>query len=367
MKPILNVFSYSIFNSSDDSLDINIDGHIVDSPTQEILKDWYGDETSVSYKSIRDQIQKSGAKTINIYVNSGGGHVGDAMAIHDMLRDLQNKGVKVITNVRGIAASAATYIVMASDNSNMSENSFLMVHNVSGGIWGDVNVVENYARMMRKFNDSVRDFYSNKTGQRKEDITKLMNNETWLTAAEAQEKGFVKNISGSTQFSNMIKPEHWEFQNKEVLNTYNSFIKNQDQMDIKAITTAVTDAIKNAFASFKNTKPEDQETAIENITKSVTDTLTNALSPVAGLEETFKNTISETVTNAIAGLKLDETIKNQITEATKDFAKAIDLENFKTSVAEKLGNKAPETETPGDRKITNKKDVYRGIGEFQDA
>lgn len=366
MKPLINVFNYSVYNSSDDTLDINIDGHIVDSPTQEILRDWYGDETSVSYKSIRDQINKSGAKTINIYVNSGGGHVGDAMAIHDMLIDMQNKGIKVNTNVRGIAASAATYIVMASSNSSMSENSFLMVHNVSGGIWGDVNIVENYARMMRKFNDSVRDFYANKTGMRKEDVTKLMDNETWLTAAEAHAKGFVKSITGSTQFTNMIKPEHWEFQNKEVLNLYNSFTKNQDQMDIKAITTAVTDAVKNAFASFKNTKPEEQESAIENITNKVAETLTNALSPIAGLEESLKNTIAETVKNTVAELKLDESIKNQVTEATKDLVKNSDLENFKTSVSEKLGNRARETEDTSERKITNKKDFFKAEVQFED-
>ncbi len=224
MKKSIDVFNFSFVNSADDSVDIHIDGEIVDAATQQVMRDWWGDETSVSFKSFRDEIVKSQAKTLNVFINSYGGHVGDAMAIHDLLVDLQNQGKTVNTKGRGIIASAATYILMAGKNSEMSKNSWFMIHNVSGAVWGDVNIVENYARSLRKFNDATRDFYAESTGIPKENITKMMNAETWMTAAEAQAKGFVKSVSGGATFTNSIPKENWHFENRAVLNAYNSSV-----------------------------------------------------------------------------------------------------------------------------------------------
>lgn len=69
MKRTLSVFDYAVTNESDDSMDIYV-GEIVDAETQEIYQRWYGDETSVSFKSIRDQIWAKNPKTIN-YIYRG--------------------------------------------------------------------------------------------------------------------------------------------------------------------------------------------------------------------------------------------------------------------------------------------------------
>ena len=137
MKPI-SVYNYSVRNAANGTLDVNIDGAVVDAESQQIMKDWFGDDTSVSFKSIRSQIEASGAKSVNVHINSPGGVVTDAMAIHDYLVELGSKGIVVNTYVKGMAASAATYIAMASDNSHISENSWFMIHNVSGGVFGTV-------------------------------------------------------------------------------------------------------------------------------------------------------------------------------------------------------------------------------------
>ena len=162
MKSQLSIFNYSIVNQNEGEIDIYVDGDIVDSPTLELYKEWFGDETSVSFKSLRDQIPAN-CKTLNLYVNSGGGHVGDAMAIHDYLVDLENKGVKVNRIGRGLVASAATYLVMGK-NSTLSQNCLFMIHEVSGSAWGTVTEVENQVKTFRKFNDLIVDFYVGQTG-----------------------------------------------------------------------------------------------------------------------------------------------------------------------------------------------------------
>lgn len=368
----LSVFNYSIQNAANDSLDIFIDGDIVDAETQSIYKEWFGDDTSVSYKSFRSQLNASDAKTFNVYINSGGGLVTDAMAMHDLLIDLQEKGKVVNTIGRGIIASAATYILMAGKNATMSSNSWLMIHNVSGVAWGNVNEIENYARTMRQFNDAANSFYQQKTGLSEKEIGKMMDKETWMTASEAKDNGFIKNVSGEAKFTNTIKPEQWQFQNKAVLNSYNSFTKNQEQMDYSKITEAINNAfapmleklgisnkkddaaIQEAIAEFggtiTNVIKENVPTA-ETIANQVNEAVTNALANI-GDNEAFKNAIAA---NTAAGLSTED-VKNLITEGTKNTVTKTDLETTKgdilNAVSEKMGNQSQQNEKPV---ITNRK------------
>ena len=144
--PIINFKYSSIKNQADPTvLDIFIDGDIVDAPTQEIYKNWFGDETSTSYKSFRDSILSSDAGRVNIHINSGGGMMADAFAMHDFIREGIDNGKDWHTYGKGMVASAATYPLLAPlkskkpENMHISENCFHMIHNAAGGNYGDVN------------------------------------------------------------------------------------------------------------------------------------------------------------------------------------------------------------------------------------
>lgn len=286
MKRQFQAFNYKVVNQSEDTLDVFIDGIIVDAETQQILKDWFGDETSVSYKSFRDQVVNSKPKTINVFINSGGGMVTDAMAIHDFLVDQENKGVKVNRTGRGIVASAATYLLVG-NNSSISENSWFMIHNVSGGAYGDVNMIENYARSMRKFNDSIVSFYAKATGLSESVIGNMMDKETWMNAEEAKEKGFVKNIDGKANFSNAIQPEHWPYSNTAVLNAYNSSVKvpsdKKEDGDYKTFFSELKNDFMNLIntltGAIKNGKEDKQFDKVEN-RDAILDMVNKVLTPV---------------------------------------------------------------------------------------
>lgn len=344
MKRPLQTFRFSISNSSNDSVDIHIDGDIVDASTQAIYKAWFGDDTSVSFKSFRDELNATSARTYNVYINSGGGMVTDAMAIHDLLVDFQSKGKTVNTIGRGIVASAATYILMASKNAEMSKNSWLMIHNVSGGVYGDVNEIESYAVTLRKFNDSARDFYANATGTRKEDVTKMMNAETWMTADEAKTKGFVKKVSGDASFTNSISADHWMFNNTEVLAAYNSavgqppipthaLIQNQFT-DMKKFFQQILDAMKGAKPTNQTTgftgeelaalmqKPfEDMATEIDTqITSQTAAAVTAQLT--TQVTAAVKPAVDTAVASAIAPLNLQiADLKTKNTELEQEITK----------------------------------------------
>lgn len=264
-------FNCIVNTAGKNTVDVHIDGLIVDAETQAIYREWFGDDTTVSFKSFRDQINAANPQILNIYINSGGGHLIDAMAMHDYLKDQQRKGVKVNTFGRGLVASASTYILMVDDNAEMAENAWFMIHNVSGGASGTVDEIEAYAKTLRKFNNSARDFYASRTGKRPEEITKMMNAETWLTAAEARDNGFIKQVTGQVKVNNKLSADQWaklNFKNTMVLNAYNLATEEAPKPDFEtSITNKITDTmnkfltdVMNAIKGVKpaeNAKPED--------------------------------------------------------------------------------------------------------------
>lgn len=350
------VFNFSVQNSAEDVAEINIDGAIVDAETQAFYREWFGDDTSVSFKSFRDQVKALNAKTLNIYINSYGGIVTDAMAMHDLIVDMRKEGKMVNTIGRGIIASAATYILMAG-KSSMSENSWFMIHNVSGGIWGDVNQVEQYAGTLRKFNNAARDFYATATGKRKEDITKMMDNETWMTAQEAKENGFVQEVSGKVNFTNSIPKEHWQFSNLAVLNAYNSAcseppsnspIQNQIE-DMKKYFQDLGNNILNAIKGIKAPENNDHSALMTSIGEAVGNKITEAADQVdAAVAEAVSNAAAEEVK------KIDQKVSDAVANAVKPLNDKIsNLEkvngDLEKDITELKGNKT-KTENTGDTK-----------------
>ncbi len=337
MKAGFPIFNFSVNNQGNDTLDIFIDGSIETATTQSDLRQFFGDETSVSYASMRNEVEKYNPKVINFYINSIGGNVVEAMAAHDYIIDLKKKGVTVNTIGRGLVASAATYILMAGTNISMTANSRFMVHNVLGGVYGNVQEVENYAKTMRSFNNQIAEFYTNHTGLKRTEVDILMNEETWLTAQDAKDKGFVTTVTEEVKFTNVIKKENWQFNNTEVLELYNSFTKKNTNMkiDLKEIVTNAVSALTG-----KDKTPEAMETALTNALqplfneiKETKDNLTNAIvnGVNAGLEKAMEGTISkedfDKVKNELDQLKKDVSNSSGAPNPDKDGNKRTQIVN----------------------------------------
>lgn len=344
----LHIFNYRINNQSGTTLEVAIDGDIVDASTQKVYEDWWGDDTSTSFKSFRDEVKNAvanGVTDIVCSINSLGGYVTEAMAIHDFMVQLQNNGTKVNCIGTGIVASAATYILMASRNASMTENSFFMIHNVSGYAYGDVNQVENQAKTLRKFNDTIRDFYANATGLPKETISGMMNKESWLTASEAKEKGFINAVTGAVEFTNKINPEQWQFNNMAILNSYNQSINSSQPSDMKKLQ----EAIENGFANLMEklginaAKQTEQKEAIEAFSNSIVDAVKDAIPT----QEAITDMVNAAMGNSLETMKtgIIEDVTKAANTANEAFTKDVndlkeELKEAKDAFANKSGGEA---------------------------
>ena len=140
-----------------------------------------------------DLAQIKDKSVINIKINSVGGDFYTGLAIHNALKELA--GTKNVI-VEGIAASAASVIAMAGDSIKMYPGSLLMIHGVAAFIYDYVQAgdLEKILKGMDASERAMAAIYAAKTGIDESTLRDMMKEETWMTGAEAVEKGFADEI-----------------------------------------------------------------------------------------------------------------------------------------------------------------------------
>jgi ATP-dependent Clp protease, protease subunit len=132
------------------------------------------------------------ATSIHLRINCPGGSVFAARAMETALRE---HPANITVHIDGVAASAATFIAMAGDSIIMSEGAMFMIHKAWGFAMGNSDDMVDTAGLLEKIDGTLADTYARKTGMDKEKCLDMMRAETWMTAAEALEAGFVDSIA----------------------------------------------------------------------------------------------------------------------------------------------------------------------------
>lgn len=122
---------------------------------------------------------------------------------------LRNHKGKVTVKIDGIAASAASVVAMAGDETLIAPTGMLMIHNPSTVAFGNKEVMQKAIELLDEVKESIINAYEEKSGLSRSKIACMMDEETWLNAKKAQSLGLVDGIlfsSGQPQ----PKPEEDE-------------------------------------------------------------------------------------------------------------------------------------------------------------
>ena len=141
---------------------------------------WFGDEVTPGI--FRDELMKCDGN-ITVWINSPGGDVFAAAQIYNMLMDY-----------KGNVASAATMIAMAGTTVEMSPVGMFMVHNPSTAVIGNTKEMQAAIQMLEEVKDSIINAYELKTGLPRQQLSDLMDAESWMNAKKAVELGFADKI-----------------------------------------------------------------------------------------------------------------------------------------------------------------------------
>ena len=169
-------------NQTDESVDIYIYGDIVPYAW------WEGD---VSAQTIKSTIENLNVKEINVHLNSYGGDVFTGIAIYNLLK---NHPAKVNVYVDSCACSIASVIAMAVDKIYMPKNTFMMIHNCWTYAEGNSKELRKQADDLDKIMTASIESYLSKIKITKEELIKLLDEETWLTAEECVQLGFADEV-----------------------------------------------------------------------------------------------------------------------------------------------------------------------------
>lgn len=128
---------------------------------------------------------------VDLFINSPGGDVFDALAILNVIRRTE---AHVVAHVDGIAASAASFIAMGADELVMGRNSELMIHDASGLCWGPAEDMQKMADDLGRISGNIASIYAEKAGGDVEQWRTAMLAETWYSADEAVTAGLADRV-----------------------------------------------------------------------------------------------------------------------------------------------------------------------------
>lgn len=138
-----------------------------------------------------DLISLGNLSHINLHIHSPGGEVFDGIAIYNQLK---NYSATITVYIDGLAASMASVIAMVGDTVIMPKNAMMMIHKPWGVSWGDANDMREYADLLDKLENVLIPAYVAKTGKTTEEITAMLEQETWLDGDECVEHGFADKV-----------------------------------------------------------------------------------------------------------------------------------------------------------------------------
>ncbi len=171
------------------------------------------------------------SEEIEIHINSGGGSVFGGLAIYNLLK--QYKGKKVVY-IDGLAGSIASVIALVGDVVYIYENSMMMIHNPLTAICGYYNAkdLKEQITALENCKKSILSVYMANINITKiipeEEISNLMDNETWLVGEEIAEYFKAYILKDKNEMVACVSSYFDKYKNtpKNIINTQDKGTKN---------------------------------------------------------------------------------------------------------------------------------------------
>jgi len=211
---------------------------------------------------IRDllEMNSESQEPINIFINSPGGYVTDALGIVDVMKAIKSP---INTIVLGRAASAASLIATCGGKRYISANSEVMIHETAMQGFGYIDTRnEKFAKALKRLeamNNRVNTIYAKQTKKTLDQINKVMGtkDDIFMTAQEAISFGLVDailtedeltKIKLSESFKNIKLSEQFEVEQSETELKKLHLLKTCSLKDRGVeITTATLESLKKNF------------------------------------------------------------------------------------------------------------------------
>ena len=358
-KVIINKYMSLVKNYSNEG-ELYITGDIEDF-------EWW--EEDVTPTKIRDELDKLGTiNQLKLIINSNGGSVEAGNFIFNILNDYKIKNNIPINAYITTAKSMATGIAMAADKVYMYANGIFMIHKPIGQSSGNSNTFRTMAEILDVYEKTLISNYMSKFKGTDDELAELLANETFLTAQQAKDLGFVDEIIEPMKvvaYADGFLVNDVLFKNKEVVNIYNSITERKEITKMKYDKSLLEDygVSENVFNSFSNIKDfmviinSKFDEIIENTKKEISDNFEkNKVEPFIDKETICKeikvedievSEVIDLINKGVNAKEVDPEIENKakqfeeiklmkIDDALNFGMKALGPENFENTMWKKV-------------------------------
>lgn len=131
---------------------------------------------------------------LDVHINSGGGSIFEGSAIFNAIANY--RGGEKTAYIDGVAASAASFIMLACDEVVAEENAVVMVHDGSGIAIGTADDIRELADVLDMLSDTIANTYAKRAGGSATEWRQIMRSgDKWYNAEAAVESGLVDRVA----------------------------------------------------------------------------------------------------------------------------------------------------------------------------
>lgn len=248
-------------------------------------------------------------ETLNIILSSEGGDALTGLSIYNFLTSIQKP---VHITLVGIAASAASIIAMAgrkpSNTLSIQSDSLFMIHPSATCACGTSQDIQKSLNALDGIDSVFLGIYQKATNLSEKKVKELYERESWLTAKEALELGFVTSIFEETSMTEKVTP------------------------------TAIDESLLKARIAALEAELENSNTTISSL-KAQIEANASAIEAVKAEKiKPFEKFLDDASKALVKGMTLD-----QVTAYAGSLAKASDLKQFQRSQTSVVATANKET------------------------
>lgn len=137
-------------------------------------------------------------KEMDLFVNSNGGSIIEGLAVFNAFLARPSR---VVAKIESFAASMGTVVPMAADEIEVAANAWMVIHNPFSGAGGDAEELRKTADLLDRLKPQLIDAYMRHAKVSREQISAMMDAETWIDADQAVEMGFATRKTGEIKLA----------------------------------------------------------------------------------------------------------------------------------------------------------------------
>lgn len=128
---------------------------------------------------------------IYLHISSYGGSIFAAFSAIDVIKACR---VPVYTIIEGSSASAGTLISVVGKKRYITQNSYMLIHQLSSGCWGKMSEIEDEFKNLQDLMERIKEIYKEHTNIPKKELNELLKHDLWLDSNKCLKYGLVEEI-----------------------------------------------------------------------------------------------------------------------------------------------------------------------------